>query len=86
MGRRRGFRRAARGPVRGSHRQVQASRHRQSCELKVTVDTELRLDLVVQVVNGKVVNEQAAFFTGADDAWASGVGMLIRHGVLASEH
>jgi hypothetical protein len=33
---------------------------------------------------GKVVNQQTAFFTGADDAWASGVRMLIKHGVLAS--
>lgn len=35
---------------------------------------------------GKVVNQQTAFFTGADDAWASGVRMLIKHGVLASDH
>ena len=34
---------------------------------------------------GKVVNEQSAFFTGADDAWASGVRMLLKHGVLADE-
>ena len=34
---------------------------------------------------GKVVNEQTAFFTGADDAWASGVRMLLKHGVLADE-
>jgi hypothetical protein len=32
---------------------------------------------------GKVVNQQTAFFTGADDAWASGVRMLIKHGILA---
>ena len=32
---------------------------------------------------GKVINQQTAFFTGADDAWASGVRMLIKHGVLA---
>lgn len=31
---------------------------------------------------GKVINQQTAFFTGADDAWASGVSFLIRHGVL----
>ena len=31
---------------------------------------------------GKVVNEQSAFFTGADDAWASGVRLLIKHTVL----
>jgi len=31
---------------------------------------------------GKVVNQQTAFFTGADDAWASGVRLLIKHGVL----
>jgi hypothetical protein len=27
---------------------------------------------------------EAAAFSGADDAWASGVRMLIKHGVLAS--
>lgn len=32
---------------------------------------------------GKVVNEQSAFFTGADDAWPSGVRLLLKHGVLA---
>jgi hypothetical protein len=34
---------------------------------------------------GKVINEQSAFFTGADDAWASGVRMLLKHGVLADQ-
>jgi Protein of unknown function (DUF2380) len=34
---------------------------------------------------GKVLNEQSAFFTGADDAWASGVRMLLKHAVLADE-
>jgi hypothetical protein len=34
---------------------------------------------------GKVINEQSAFFTGADDAWASGVRMLLKHGILADE-
>src|SRR5580658_10540515 len=34
---------------------------------------------------GKVIDEQSAFFTGADDAWASGVRMLLKHGVLADE-
>jgi hypothetical protein len=33
---------------------------------------------------GKVINQQTAFFTGADDAWASGVRMLIKHQVLTS--
>ncbi len=33
---------------------------------------------------GKVINQQTAFFTGADDAWASGVSFLIRHGILAN--
>jgi len=32
---------------------------------------------------GKAVNQQTAFFTGADDAWASGVRLLIKHGILA---
>ena len=31
---------------------------------------------------GKVINQQSAFFTGADDAWASGVRLLLKHGVL----
>jgi hypothetical protein len=34
---------------------------------------------------GKVLDEQSAFFTGADDAWASGVRMLLKHGILADE-
>jgi hypothetical protein len=34
---------------------------------------------------GKVINQQAANFAGADDGWASGVGMLIRHTVLVSD-
>jgi hypothetical protein len=33
---------------------------------------------------GKVVHQQTAFFTGAEDAWASGVRLLLKHGVLAS--
>ena len=32
---------------------------------------------------GKIVNQQTAFFTGATDAWASGVRLLIKHGILA---
>jgi hypothetical protein len=38
--------------------------------------------LITNTRTGKPVNQQAAFFTGADDAWASGVAMLIKHGVL----
>ena len=38
---------------------------------------------ITDVRSGKVVSQQAAFFTGADDAWASGVRMLLRHGALA---
>jgi hypothetical protein len=34
---------------------------------------------------GKVLNQQAANFAGGDDGWASGVRMLLRHGVLASD-
>lgn len=37
---------------------------------------------ITDAVTGKVVNEQSAFFTGADDAWASGVRLLIKHTVL----
>jgi hypothetical protein len=39
--------------------------------------------LITDTGTGRLVNEQAAFFTGADDAWASGVRLLIKHGVLA---
>jgi hypothetical protein len=39
--------------------------------------------LITDTRTGKAVNQQTAFFTGADDAWASGVRMLIKHGVLA---
>jgi hypothetical protein len=42
--------------------------------------------LITDTRSGKVVNQQTAFFTGADDAWASGVRMLIKHGVLASDN
>jgi Protein of unknown function (DUF2380) len=38
---------------------------------------------ITDTATGKVINQQTAFFTGADDAWASGVRMLINHGVLA---
>jgi hypothetical protein len=37
---------------------------------------------ITDTATGKVVNQESAFFTGADDAWASGVGMLIKHQVL----
>jgi hypothetical protein len=40
--------------------------------------------LITDAKTGKVVDQQTAFFTGAEDAWASGVRMLLRHGVLAS--
>jgi len=39
--------------------------------------------LVTDAKTGKAVDQQSAFFTGADDAWASGVRMLLKHGVLA---
>jgi uncharacterized protein DUF2380 len=39
--------------------------------------------LMTDTSTGKVVSQETAFFTGADDAWASGVRMLIKHGVLA---
>ena len=46
--------------------------------------TEYYVSLVVtDTRTGKAVDRQTAFFTGADDAWASGVRMLLRHGVLA---
>ncbi|HEX3847598.1 MAG TPA: DUF3280 domain-containing protein [Steroidobacteraceae bacterium] len=40
----------------------------------------------VQIRNaktGKVIEQQTAFFTGADDAWPSGVRLLLKHQVLA---
>jgi hypothetical protein len=47
-------------------------------------NTEYYVSLqITDTKTGKVVNQQTAFFTGADDAWASGVRMLIKHGVLA---
>jgi len=38
---------------------------------------------ITDTSTGEIINQQTAFFTGADDAWASGVAFLIRHGVLA---
>ena len=38
---------------------------------------------IIDTRTGKVVNQQTAFFTGADDAWASGVRMVLKHAVLA---
>jgi hypothetical protein len=38
---------------------------------------------ITDTATGKVVNQESAFFTGADDAWPSGVAMLIKHQVLA---
>jgi hypothetical protein len=35
---------------------------------------------------GKVLDQQVANFAGGDDGWASGVGMLIRHTVLAGDN
>ena len=34
---------------------------------------------------GKVINQQAVNFAGGADGWASGVGMVLRHTVLASD-
>jgi Protein of unknown function (DUF2380) len=38
---------------------------------------------ITDTKTGKVVSQQNAFFTGADDAWASGVRLLLKHGILA---
>ena len=38
---------------------------------------------ITDTTTGRVVNQPAAFFTGADDAWPSGVALLIEHEVLA---
>ena len=35
---------------------------------------------------GKVINQQAVNFAGGADGWASGVGMVLRHTVLASDN
>jgi hypothetical protein len=35
---------------------------------------------------GKVLRQQSAFFTGADDAWAAGVRMLLKHEILADDN
>jgi Protein of unknown function (DUF2380) len=45
--------------------------------------------VVIQISDcrsGKVLDQQAANFAGGDDGWASGVRMLIRHGVLADQN
>ncbi len=39
--------------------------------------------VITDAATGKVVNQQSAFFIGSEDAWASGVRLLIKHGVLA---
>jgi Protein of unknown function (DUF2380) len=36
--------------------------------------------------SGRVLDQQAVNFAGGDDGWASGVGMVIRHTVLASDN
>jgi len=41
---------------------------------------------ITDTKSGRVLDQQSAFFTGADDAWASGARMLIRHTVLASQN
>ncbi len=38
---------------------------------------------IMDTATGKVLKQEEAFFTGADDAWASGAAMLIKHQVLA---
>jgi hypothetical protein len=38
---------------------------------------------ITDTKTGKIVSQQNAFFTGADDAWASGVRLLLKHGILA---
>jgi hypothetical protein len=35
---------------------------------------------------GKILDQQAANFAGGEEGWASGVRMLIRHQVLASQN
>jgi hypothetical protein len=45
--------------------------------------------IMIQITDcrtGKLVNQQAANFAGGDEGWASGVGSLIRHQVLAVDN
>jgi Protein of unknown function (DUF2380) len=35
---------------------------------------------------GKILRQRSAFFTGADDAWAAGVRMLLKHEILADDN
>jgi hypothetical protein len=41
--------------------------------------------LITDAKTGRII-DQSAFFTGADDARASGVGMVIKHTVLPSKN
>ena len=38
---------------------------------------------IMDTATSQVVKQESAFFTGADDAWASGAAMLLKHQVLA---
>jgi hypothetical protein len=38
---------------------------------------------IIDTATDQVVKQESAFFTGADDAWASGAAMLLKHQVLA---
>jgi hypothetical protein len=45
--------------------------------------TEYYISLrIMDTATGKVLKQEEAFFTGAEDAWASGAAMLIKHQVL----
>jgi len=51
---------------------------------RVTLTEYYVLIQVSDARTGKVLNRQAAAFSGSDEAWPSGVRMVIRHGVLAT--
>ena len=52
---------------------------------RVTLTEYYVLVQISDARTGKVLNQQSAAFSGGDDAWASGVRMLIQHGVLAAQ-
>ena len=51
---------------------------------RVTQTDYYVLILIRDARTGKILNQQEANFAGADDGWASGVRMLIKHQVLVS--
>jgi len=50
---------------------------------RVTLTEYYVLIQISDARTGKILDRQTAAFSGGDDAWASGVRMVIRHGILA---